>query len=257
MGRKKLLVGNWKLHHSQETARDFFKSLNLGLTKPLVDMAIAPTAPMLGFVQSLLPEGVVSLGAQNVFYESKGAFTGEWSAQQLFEIGVRSCIVGHSERRVLFFENDEMVRKKAQACINASIIPIICVGESEQERILGQTHAVIERQVTTVLANQGLTGDNFVVAYEPVWAIGTGKTATKEDAQLIHAFIRSLVEKSLGNHEAAKVRILYGGSVNPLNIREICAMPDVDGALVGGASLQAASFLSMVEELHRDLQGAE
>lgn len=257
MRRKKLLVGNWKLHHTQESARDFFKSLTPSLAKPLIDMAIAPTAPMLSFVQSLLPDGLISLCAQNVFYEPKGAFTGEWSAQQIAELGVKYCIVGHSERRVLFFENDQVVCKKAQACINASIIPIICVGESEQERLLGQTDSVIERQVQAVLANEALTGDNFVVAYEPVWAIGTGKTATKEDAQLIHGLIRSLIAKRLGNHEASKVRILYGGSVNPLNIREICAMPDIDGALVGGASLQAASFLSMVEELHRDLQGAE
>lgn len=249
MARKKLLIGNWKLNHNQASARDFFAALLPSVRQASIDIAVAPTAPMLGLCAQMLLGHAVKLSAQNVFYADSGAYTGEYSALQLAELGVHYCIVGHSERRRYFHETDEDVAKKAVACSRAHITPVVCVGESEQERAMGQTESVIKRQVLAVLNHAPGQLHRLVFAYEPVWAIGTGKTASAADAQAIHQLIRSLVAEALGKEQALQCHILYGGSVTPSNIREICSMPDIDGALVGGASLQAASFLSMVEEL--------
>jgi triosephosphate isomerase (TIM) len=250
VARKKLLVANWKLNHTRASARDFFAAV---LAKPLntsVDLAVAPVAPMLGLVCDILSgQTSLALAAQNVFYADTGAYTGEWSALQLAELSVKYCIVGHSERRSLFFETDAQVAKKVDACLKAAITPIICVGESEEQRVAHQTESVITRQVVAVLEGEHQKDRPLVFAYEPIWAIGTGKTATALEAQTIHQLIRSIVAGRLSKDHASQCRILYGGSVNGSNIREIASMPDIDGALVGGASLQAASFLSMVEEL--------
>jgi triosephosphate isomerase (TIM) len=249
--RKKLFIANWKLNHNRKSAMDFFDHVLPVLGHSLVDVAVAPVAPMLDFLSQLLIGQAISLAAQNVFYADKGAFTGEWSAEHLAEINVKFCIVGHSERRTLFFETDEQVEKKAKSCLKANLVPVICVGESEAERDRNQTNDVIGRQVGKVLNNMELKSDQeLVFAYEPIWAIGTKKTASAEQAQEINLVIRDIVADNLGKNVADRTRILYGGSVNADNIKEIVSMPDIDGALVGGASLHAASFLTMVKKLH-------
>lgn len=249
--RRKMLIGNWKLNHTQSSARAFFAALCGSLDDYSFDLAIAPVAPMLQFVGELVDKTVFALAAQNVFYEAKGAFTGEWSVAHLRELGVRYCIVGHSERRMLFGERDDAVAKKVNACLAADIMPVICVGESLSEREALQTRTVITRQVTAVLDNLDVRQNQpLIFAYEPIWAIGTGTNATPAQAEEVHQLIRQLLAKSLGQGLAEQSRILYGGSVNAQNISALAANPNVDGALVGGASLQADSFLSMVKALH-------
>lgn len=250
MSETKTLIGNWKLNHDRKTAMAFFNQVFERLPKATsLELSIAPVAPMLDFVGGILKgQNQISLCAQNVFYADLGAFTGEWSAAHLVELSVKYCIVGHSERRKLFFENDVDVKKKTIACLSCGIIPVICVGESLQERETGQTNEIIKRQVKAVISELVLDdARDLCFAYEPLWAIGTGKNATPEQAQIVHELIRGLIKESLG--EKTSVRILYGGSVTPENIKEIVSMPDVNGVLVGGASLQASSFLSMVETL--------
>lgn len=250
MVERKLLIGNWKLNHSFSSAQAFLDAcprLDLGS----VEAAVAPVSLMLDFMgRGLRPLGL-KLAAQNVFYESKGPFTGEHSAEQLAELGVSFSIVGHSERRKLFNETDEIVSKKTLACLKASITPVICVGETLFERDSSMTKDVISRQVSAVIDNlPNSVAEEIIFAYEPLWAIGSGKSASLADIEEIHRLIRQLLEDSFGLQ--VKKRILYGGSVSPENILEISTVPDVDGVLVGGASLQAESFLAMV----RKLQGA-
>lgn len=243
MHKKKLLIGNWKLNHSRASAKDFLDSLKGRLKLEKTDLAIAPVSLMLDFVRPELFG--LKLCAQNVFYEEKGAFTGECSAEQLSELGVEYCIVGHSERRTLFFETDEVVAKKTRACLRAKITPVICIGESLAEREAKNTNAVISRQVKAVLNSlPSMVAEEVIFAYEPLWAIGSGKTASLKDIEEVHLLVSELISKVLQNF-----RILYGGSVSPQNIAEITAIPLVDGVLVGGASLQADSFLAMVEKL--------
>ncbi len=246
MKRRKLLIGNWKLNHSFRSAKEFLD--NLGPLNNSIDSAIAPVSLMLDFVSQRLPQGL-KLAAQNVFYESKGAFTGEHSAEQLAELSVSFCIVGHSERRKLFNETDEIVAKKAQSLIKAKITPVICVGESLAEREAGKASEVIEKSVKTIVDSCTCSVDQEIIfAYEPLWAIGSGKSASLSDIEEIHQLIRKLLRNNLGS-KAEKMRILYGGSVSPENIADISVVSDVDGVLVGGASLQAESFLAMVEKL--------
>ncbi|MEA1947715.1 MAG: triose-phosphate isomerase, partial [Thermodesulfobacteriota bacterium] len=190
----------------------------------------------------------VSLGAQNLFWETQGAFTGEISSAMLVSAGCKYVIIGHSERRQYFNETDETVNKRIQAAVNNDLIPLMCVGESEKERESKDTFSVIDKQVKKGL--EGSSSDDLerlVIAYEPVWAIGTGKTATSDQAQEVHHFLRSVLEKSFGNMLAKSIRILYGGSVKPNNIAELMAMPDIDGALVGGASLDPETFSKIVQ----------
>jgi triosephosphate isomerase len=190
----------------------------------------------------------VALGAQNLFWETEGAYTGEISAPMLKSVGCTYCIIGHSERRQYFAETDQTANKKIRAAIEAQLIPVFCVGETEKEREAGQTFSVLDKQVRKgleSLVSEDL--DTLVIAYEPVWAIGTGKTATDDQAQEAHQFIRSLVRKSFGAALAESIRILYGGSVKPGNIEALMEMPDIDGALVGGASLDAESFSQIVK----------
>ncbi len=250
--RKKLLVANWKLNHHRQSARDFIASLTEHLDDSLtVDLAIAPVAPMLEFVGACIDHLPIALAAQNVFYESHGPYTGEWAASHLRELNVRYCIVGHSERRFLFGETDEVVFKKAQACWQEDIDPIICIGENYVQRQADQTEEVIERQVNAILLRMTEAQKKpLLFAYEPIWAIGTGITASTSQVEETHRFIRNLLAKNLGVGLAERSRILYGGSVNAQNIGGLAANSDVDGALVGGASLQADSFLSMVKALH-------
>jgi len=254
MTRKPILIGNWKLHHSKKSAGLFFRELveNLKNKKLDLDLAIAPVATMLDFAHEELKNSGVSVGAQDVFYEPKGAYTGEYSTEQLFEIGVKYCIVGHSERRRLFQESDDDTRKKAQACLRARIIPICCIGETLKEREDGHMHVILERQLKAFAAGIKEELENIqeiILAYEPVWAIGTGRSASSIEAQEAHAFIRKLWENLVGSKISSQTRIIYGGSVTPENITELVLMPEIDGALVGGASLQVESFLAMVFQL--------
>jgi triosephosphate isomerase len=224
-----LIAGNWKMHKGAHEARAFTARLrHLPDRATDVDIVVCPPFVALeAALQGLGSESKVQVYAQNVHWELEGAFTGEVSAPMLLELGVKGTIVGHSERRQLFGETDESVRRRAEAALEAGLAVIACVGETEAEREAGETEAVLARQVPVLPQHERL-----VIAYEPVWAIGTGKTASPEIAQEAHAFVKSL-------HPS---RVLYGGSVNPENAASLLAQPDVDGALVGGASLDPTAF---------------
>ncbi len=246
--RRPFIAGNWKMFKTCSEAAETAEQL-VKLTEDItdVDVMIAPQFTALSSVSDAVRDTVVSLGAQNLFWETEGAFTGEISPAMLVSVGCRHAIIGHSERRQYFGETDESVNKKIKAAIQNKLIPVFCVGESEKEREAKDTFSVLDKQVKIGLKD--FSSDDLktlVIAYEPVWAIGTGKTATSEQAQEVHRFLRSLVEKSFGNSLANSVRILYGGSVKPDNIAELMSMPDVDGALVGGASLNAETFSKIV-----------
>ena len=223
-----LIAGNWKMYKGPSETAEFCVDLKrLVADLEGVDVAVCPPFTSLAVAVQILAGTEIAVAAQNVHWELEGAYTGEISAPMLRELGVYGAIVGHSERRQLFCETDETVAKRARAALDAGLSVIACVGETEAEREAGETEEVLQRQVSVLEAE-----DNLVVAYEPVWAIGTGKTATPEIAQEAHAFIKSLLE----------VPVLYGGSVKPENAADLLALPDVDGALVGGASLDVESF---------------
>jgi len=247
--RTPLIAGNWKMFktcsEAVETAAQLVK-LVTGTTD--IDVMIAPPFTALAPVSDVVRGSCVSLGAQNLFWETQGAFTGEISSAMLVSAGCKYVIIGHSERRQYFNETDETVNKRIQAAVNNDLIPVMCVGESEKERESKDTFSVLDKQVKRGL--EGFSPDDLerlVIAYEPVWAIGTGKTATSDQAQEVHHFLRSVLEKSFGNMLAKSIRILYGGSVKPNNIAELMAMSDVDGALVGGASLDPETFSKIVQ----------
>lgn len=247
--RTPLIAGNWKMFktcsEAVETAAQLVK-LVAGTTD--IDVMIAPPFTALAPVSDVVRGSCVSLGAQNLFWETQGAFTGEISSAMLVSAGCKYVIIGHSERRQYFNETDETVNKRIQAAVNNDLIPVMCVGESEKERESKDTFSVLDKQVKKGL--EGFSSDDLerlVIAYEPVWAIGTGKTATSDQVQEVHQFLRSVLEKSFGNMLAKSIRILYGGSVKPNNIAELMAMPDVDGALVGGASLDPETFSKIVQ----------
>ncbi len=241
-----LMVGNWKMHKTAAEAALLMEGL-----KPTaaavrdLEVVVCPPFTALAAVARAVAESPIGLGAQNLHWEKEGAFTGEVSAPMLAELGCTYVIVGHSERRQHFGETDEIVQRKARAAVAAGLRPIVCIGESLREREAGTALDVLEAQVKGSL--RGLSGDSgIVVAYEPVWAIGTGRTATPVQAQEAHAFLRKLVESLWSPAAAAATRLLYGGSVKPDNARDLMAQPDVDGALVGGASLDPNSFGKIV-----------
>jgi triosephosphate isomerase len=247
--RKPMIAGNWKMYKTPDEAAATAQQLvrSVGSVSD-VDIMIAPTFIALAAVYAAIKNSPVALGAQNLYWQDEGAYTGEISAPMLKSVGCRYCIIGHSERRQYFAETDETVNKKIKAAIKAGLQPIFCVGETEKERESGQTLSILDKQI-----KKGLEGlvleqlDLLIIAYEPVWAIGTGKTATDDQAQEVHRFIRSLVKNNFGQALSDSVRILYGGSVKPDNIASLMAMPDIDGALVGGASLNAESFRKIVK----------
>jgi triosephosphate isomerase len=249
MARQKFVCGNWKMHKTTAEARELVRALAPLVAEAAgrVQVAVAPPFTALAAAAEALRGGAIELAAQNVHHEAQGAFTGEIAPGMLKDLGVRHCIVGHSERRQLFGETDEGVRRKAAALLQAGLLPIVCVGETLQEREAGKTLEVVARQVRGALS--GLAPADvarLTLAYEPVWAIGTGRTATTAQAQEVHAAIRKLV-RELAGAAADEVRIQYGGSVKPDNAAELMAQPDVDGALVGGASLKAADFSQIVK----------
>ena len=241
---KKLIAGNWKMNGSHEVNDGLVRAIIAGLPANPCRVAVCVPAPYLSSVQALCASSGLDLGAQDVSVHDKGAFTGEVSSAMLQEFGVRYVIVGHSERRQYHGETDATVSAKARAALAAGITPIVCVGETLAEREADQTEAVVRRQLAAVIHDNGHCISEIVVAYEPVWAIGTGKTASPEQAQAVHALLRK--QLAAATVHAHKVPLLYGGSMNAANAADLLAQPDIDGGLIGGASLKALDFLSIV-----------
>jgi triosephosphate isomerase len=245
----KLMVGNWKMNGGLAANASLLSDMLSVMGAVNCRAALCVPAPYLAQVQSLLSGSVVSLGAQDVSAHESGAYTGEVSAAMLRDFEVRYCIVGHSERRQYHGETDAVVANKAQRVLAAGITPIVCVGESLAEHEAGQTEAVVKRQLAAVIHANGHCISEIVVAYEPVWAIGTGLNATPEQAQGVHAVLRAQLQAATAH--AQRVSILYGGSMNAANAASLLAQPDVDGGLVGGASTKASDFLSMLKAASR------
>jgi triosephosphate isomerase len=244
--RRILVAGNWKMHGSRVMVRELLEGLLAGTQKESgADMAVFPPFPYLYDAQAMLKGSSISWGAQNLNPVGQGAHTGEISAGMLLDFGCRYVLAGHSERRTIYGESDEDVADRFEAALAAGIEPVLCVGETLEERERGETESVVDRQLSAVLGRCGIQGfARAVVAYEPVWAIGTGKTASPDQAQAVHAFIR---DKFVSQDDiiAGQLRILYGGSVNGSNAAELFAREDIDGGLVGGASLKAEDFLAI------------
>lgn len=254
MGRRILIAGNWKMNKTAteaaalvtEIKRDVFDVDN-------VDILVCPPFTALAVVGDVIRDSNVSLGAQNMYFEDKGAYTGEVSTTMLKDCGCTHVIIGHSERRTIFNESDETINKKVKKALEADLIPVLCIGEKLKEREANKTFEVITNQLEGDLAD--IDSDNMkkiIVAYEPVWAIGTGKTATSEQAQEAHAFIRNLIKEKYDSGVADGIIILYGGSMKPANVEELISQPDVDGGLIGGASLEAASFVELVKKSNKE-----
>jgi triosephosphate isomerase len=242
--RRAMVAGNWKMYKTSADAAALVAQLKAGAGDVAAELVVVPPLTALHVVRAALAGSTIGLGAQNMHWEKEGAFTGEVSPAMLKDAGCTHVVLGHSERRQLFGETDEGVGRKARAAVDHGLVPIVCVGETLTERDADRTLPVVERQLERGLRD--LTPDEaarVVVAYEPVWAIGTGRNATPEQAQEVHAFIRRLVARSHGDAVAAALRILYGGSVKPDNAAGLLGQTDVDGALVGGASLKAETFL--------------
>jgi triosephosphate isomerase len=247
--RRPILVANWKMHKTVAETRNF-----LDLFLPLVDnlsereISIAPPFTALAFTSEIIKESkIVTLAAQNMHFEQKGSFTGEISPAMLKEFGVKWVILGHSERRHIFGEEDSLISLKVKAALKNDLVPLLCIGEKLEERESGLTYEILERQLLTGCSNiQDKEASQLVIAYEPVWAIGTGKTALPNQAQEVHVYIRSWLAKHFNSDIAGQIRILYGGSVKPENVNALMALPDLDGVLVGGASLDAESFGQIV-----------
>ena len=243
--RKAIIAGNWKMNNTASEGVALLNAIAPLVKEAGCDVVVCVPAIDIPAVSEALKGTNIALGAENVHFADKGAYTGEISAAMLKEYGVEYVIVGHSERRQYFGETDETVNKRTLAAIAAGLTPIVCIGESLEERETGKTEEVLEKQI-----REGLKGiediEKIVVAYEPVWAIGTGKTATADQAEETIKFIRSVLAKMFGRKNANKVRIQYGGSMNPGNVKDLMAQPDIDGGLIGGASLKAKDFSEVV-----------
>ena len=246
--RKKLIAGNWKINKTAAEASSLLKDIRTAVgQRNDVEIVVCPPFTSLESAAVALENSVIKLGAQNMHHEASGAFTGEISAPMLRSLFVTHVILGHSERRTLFGETDKSINQKVLASIKNQLKPILCVGETLAEREAGTTLTVVKTQLEAALEGVNKdTASSLVIAYEPVWAIGTGKVATTEQAQEVHAFIRGLLGKLFGEQTAQKIRILYGGSMKPANAGELLAQADIDGGLIGGASLEARSFLDLV-----------
>jgi triosephosphate isomerase (TIM) len=248
MARRPMMAANWKMNKTVREAQEYTAALLPRATDAEgVDVVVCAPFTCLHEIGRMAGESMVIAGAQNFYYEDSGAYTGEVSAPMLLDVGARAVIVGHSERREVFGETDDMVARKARRAVEADILPIVCVGETKEERDAGDMWEKVSGQVGRVVDElEDAGGESVVFAYEPIWAIGTGDTATPEDAQDAIAKIRDLLRETQGDDFAASVRVLYGGSVKPENSAEIMAQEDIDGALVGGASLEVESFVELI-----------
>lgn len=248
MRRKPFISGNWKMFKTVDEAVETAKSLvSVVSGQNARDIMIAPPYTDLFPVYQEIKNTNVALGGQNLHFEKQGAFTGEISADMLLSCGCKYVIIGHSERRQFFGETDETVNRRISMALESGLIPVVCIGENESEREEGKTNSILDKQMKNGLKDIVVkNGQELIIAYEPVWAIGTGKTATPEIAEESHAFIRETIQGVFGEEFAQSTRIIYGGSVKPGNTAELMAMPDIDGALVGGASLEAQSFAEIV-----------
>ncbi|MBL0419833.1 triose-phosphate isomerase [Ramlibacter sp. AW1] len=242
--KQKLIAGNWKMNGSIEANDALVRAVVAGLAESRCLAAVCVPAPYLAQVQVLRHGSRLELGAQDLSAHEQGAYTGEVSAAMLKEFGVRYVIVGHSERRQYHGETDDLVAEKARIALAHGITPIVCLGETMAEREAGQTEAVVKRQLAAVIHTNGHCISEIAVAYEPVWAIGTGKTATPEQAQQVHAVLRAQLHAA--TPQSDRVHILYGGSMNAANARSLLSQPDIDGGLIGGASLKSADFLQII-----------
>jgi|TARA_Y100000389_G_scaffold23074_1_gene19699 triosephosphate isomerase len=243
--RKTIVAGNWKMNASKESVNSLINGILSGMNGVSSDVIVCAPFPYLSQVESLINGSNLMLGAQNLNVNSGGAFTGEVSADMIMDFGAQHVIVGHSERRSLYGETSAVVAEKTKAAIDAGLIPLLCIGESLEERESGNTETVVAEQLNAVISLLGIDAfDGVIIAYEPVWAIGTGLTATPEQAQSVHLFIRNLLavnSKSI----AQKTPILYGGSMNAGNASDLISCPDIDGGLIGGAALKAEDFLQI------------
>jgi triosephosphate isomerase len=249
MKRKPLIAGNWKMH---KTIKEAVYLVNLIKRELLdfdkVDIVVCPPFTALSNVYEIIMETNIKLGAQNLFWEEEGAFTGEVSAKMIKDCGAEYVIIGHSERRRYFFEDEQIINKKIKVALKNNLLPIVCVGETLKEREENKTINIVESQLEG--AFKDLNEDEMfkiIIAYEPVWAIGTGKTATPKQAQEVQGFIRDWLEKKFSKDLSQNLRILYGGSIKPSNIKDLMKEEDIDGGLVGGASLEADSFIEIVK----------
>ena len=249
MARRPMMAANWKMNKTVREAQEYTAALlPRAADAEGVDVVVFAPFTSLPEVARMSQDSAVMAGAQNFFHEDSGAFTGEVSAPMLLDVGARAVIVGHSERRELFGETDELVARKTRRAVEAGLLPVVCVGETKEERDAGDMWEKVSGQVRRVMEElDGPEGESIAFAYEPIWAIGTGETATPVDAQEAIGKIRDLLKELEGDDFAEAVRILYGGSVKPNNAAEIMAQRDVDGALVGGASLEVESFMELVE----------
>ena len=249
--RKPFLAGNWKMNTDSQVGVDLVKAIAAGsadIAGKSVDVAVCPPFVYLQAVADAVSTANITVGAQDIYFETKGAFTGEISPDMLKDVGCTYVLCGHSERRHVIGESDELINKKVSAAISGGLLPILCVGELQEEREANKTEEVVTRQVKAGLA--GLSAEKVAavtLAYEPVWAIGTGLTATTAQAQEVHAMMRKLIAELYDDKIAAEMRIQYGGSANPGNAAELLSQEDVDGLLIGGAALKADSFLEMIK----------
>jgi len=242
--KKKLIAGNWKMNGSLAANEALLKSVLVGVGQAGCQVAVCVPAVYLAQCQALLADSIIELGAQDVSSHEGGAYTGEIAPAMLKEFGLRYVIVGHSERRQYHLESDEVVATKAQRALACGITPIVCVGETLAEREAGKTEEVVKRQLAAVIAINGHCISEVVVAYEPVWAIGTGLSATAEQAQQVHAVLRAQLKAATPN--ADRIKLLYGGSMNASNAASLLAQPDIDGGLIGGAALKPQDFLTII-----------
>ena len=246
--RKSVIAGNWKMNNDISESQNLVSGIISGLgNDTMCDVIVCPPFTSLSEVNTLIKNTPVKLGSQNIHFEDSGAFTGEISSSMLKSVGCEYVIIGHSERRTIFGENDEIINKKIIKALESGLKVIFCIGESLEQREEGVTNEVVKKQIVGGLLNV-TTNDlkNIIIAYEPIWAIGTGKTATPEQAQEVHLFIRGLIEQIYSKESAEILVIQYGGSVKPDNAATLLSQPDIDGALIGGACLKADSFLSII-----------
>ena len=248
--RKPIVAGNWKMQKTADEAVDLAQAITplVGQSLATCDVVLCPTYTSLGAVYGVIKDSGVGLGAQNMHWESEGAYTGDISPAMILTSGSTYVILGHSERRQYAFESDEMVNRKTKAALAAGLTPIVCVGEQLDQREAGRAEEVVIGQVRAALEDvKGDQAPSIVLAYEPVWAIGTGKTATAGQAEEVHAMIRAFLTKRFGSETADVIRIQYGGSVKPENAEELFSQENIDGGLIGGAALQADSFAAIVK----------